>query len=113
MAPACMTETGRGLLNSQLGESTSGMGTVYFNNATFPETHKRWCGSPWPSGYGMPTGVLTSRCTGDFHYIQFKEGWNAFGGGPPDQYPRAGRRRRIFVESVSYLRGKHSLKFGF
>ena len=87
------------------------MGTVYFNNATFPGDQNMVAGSPWPSGYGMPTGV-TEPLYGGFPYIQFKSFKGVLGGG--NRTSTRGPEGDIdLVESVSYLRGKHSFKFGF
>ena len=87
------------------------MGTVYFNNATFPGDHGMLAGNPWPGGYGMPTGV-TEPLYGGFPYIQFKSFKGVLGGG--NRTSTRGPEGDIdLVESVSYLRCKHSFKFGF
>jgi hypothetical protein len=67
--------------------------------------------APWPTGYGINTGVTNPLYFG-FPYLQIS-GFNNFALG-------AGRNNSIrgpggvydFVDNVSYLRGKHSFKFG-
>ena len=67
--------------------------------------------SPWPTGYGLNTGV-TNPLYGGLPEIDI---------GGFQSYLGAGRRtgwrgpegNASFVDSVSYLRGKHAFKFGF
>ena len=67
--------------------------------------------NPWPSGYGFNTGV-TNPLYGGLPEIDI---------GGFQSYLGAGRRtgwrgpegNASFVDSVSYLRGKHAFKFGF
>jgi hypothetical protein len=67
--------------------------------------------NPWPNGYGFNTGV-TNPLYGGLPEIDI---------GGVSGYLGAGRRtgwrgpegNASFVESVSYLRGKHAFKFGF
>ncbi len=67
--------------------------------------------NPWPTGYGLNTGV-TNPLYGGLPEIDI----GGFTG-----YLGAGRRTGVrgpegnasFVDSVSYLRGKHAFKFGF
>ena len=82
-------------------------------NQTFNGDANMLPGNPWPIGYGMPTGV-TNPLYGGLPTHHFQQPSQAFWGGQ-----RADERRRSvqgdvdFVDSVSYLRGKHAFKFGF
>ena len=87
------------------------MGYVYMNNASPVGDQNTVASNPWPSGYGMNTGV-TNPLYGGLPQIQI----SSFTG-----YLGTGNRSSIrgpegdvdLVESVSYLRGKHAFKFGF
>lgn len=87
------------------------MGYVYVKNTTFPGDINMIAGSPWPTGYGMPTGV-TEPSYGGFPEIDFQSFTGMLGAGR-----RTGTRGPEgdvdLVESVSYLHGKHTFKFGF
>lgn len=87
------------------------MGYVYVKNTTYPGDLNMIAGNPWPGGYGMPTGV-TEPSYGGFPEIDVLSFSGMLGAGR-----RTGTRGPEgdvdLVESVSYLRGKHTFKFGF
>ena len=68
------------------------LGYVYVKNTTFPGDINMPAGSPYPAGYGMPTGVTNPRLlwvpTSHDYRLQYAVGdWQS------DGYPRTGRRR--------------------
>ena len=66
--------------------------------------------NPWPSGYSMNTGV-TNPEFGGFPSITFSSGLTSLGvGGRPGR--RGPTRMYNFTDTVSYLRGRHTIKFG-
>ena len=67
--------------------------------------------NPWPTGYGMNTGV-TNPQYGGFPQITIK-GFNGFLGMGPQRGIRGPAGTIDLVDHVSYLRGKHAFKFGF
>jgi hypothetical protein len=67
--------------------------------------------NPWPSGYGMNTGV-TNQLYGGFPQTTFTGFSLSLGGGNHSQV-RGPEGGADFVDNVSYLRGKHAFKFGF
>ena len=79
--------------------------------ATYPGDLNTPAGSPWPGGYGMPTGV-TVPLYGGFPYITFTS-FSGFLGSGNRTSTRGPEGDLDLVESVSYLRGKHTFKFGF
>jgi hypothetical protein len=87
------------------------LGYVYINFATYPGDVNTPAGSPYPGGYGIPTGV-TVPLYGGFPYITFSSFTGILGSG--NRTSTRGPEGDVdLVESVSYLRGKHSFKFGF
>ncbi len=86
------------------------VGYIYvINNTIDPDT--KIPANPWPTGYGMNTGVtnplyagLPEITIGSFSPVGFLEARPSAGGPQGDVN---------VVESVSYLHGKHSFKFGF
>jgi carboxypeptidase family protein len=87
------------------------LGYVFIHDSTFTPDQNMLAGNPWPNGYGMNTGV-TNPLYGGFPTITFTSftgvlGCNCRTGirGPQGDVD--------LVENVSYLRGKHSFKFGF
>jgi hypothetical protein len=87
------------------------MGYVYVDLATYPGDLNTPAGSPWPGGYGMPTGV-TVPLYGGFPFITFTS-FSGFLGAGNRTSTRGPEGNLDLVESVSYLRGKHTFKFGF
>ena len=87
------------------------LGYVYVDLATYPGDLNMPAGSPWPGGYGMPTGV-TVPLYGGFPYITFTN-FSGFLGSGNRTSTRGPEGDLDLVESVSYLRGKHTFKFGF
>ncbi len=67
--------------------------------------------NPWPTGYGMNTGV-TNPQFGGFPQLTIG-GFNGFLGMGPQRGIRGPAGTLDTVDHVSYLRGKHSFKFGF
>ena len=87
-------------------------GYVYVVNNELTPDGNMLASSPWPSGYGMPTGV-TNTLYGGFPEIQVT-GFTLWGGGGDDRTGRAGPEGDFdLVESVSHLRGNHDFKAGF
>jgi hypothetical protein len=87
------------------------LGYVYVKNTTFPGDLNTPAGSPYPAGYGMPTGV-TNPDYGGFPLLTIT-GFNMQLGIGNRTGTRGPEGDVDLVESVSYLRGKHSFKFGF
>jgi hypothetical protein len=75
----------------------------YPDNAKLPS-------DPYPTGYSFNTGV-TNRSLGGFPTINFNNGITSLGITPASSKGPDGQA--VFKDSVSYLRGKHSFKFGF
>ena len=67
--------------------------------------------NPWPTGYGMNTGV-TNPQFGGFPQVTIG-GFNGFLGMGPQRGVRGPAGTIDTVDHVSLLRGKHSFKFGF
>jgi hypothetical protein len=87
------------------------LGYVFIHDSTFTPDQNMIPSNPWPSGYGMNTGV-TNPLYGGFPTISFQSftgilGCNCRTGirGPQGDLD--------LVENVSYLHGKHTFKFGF
>ena len=87
------------------------LGYVYVKNTTFPGDINTPAGSPYPAGYGMPTGVTNPDYYG-FPLLTIT-GFNMQLGIGNRTGTRGPEGDVDLVESVSYLRGKHSFKFGF
>ena len=87
------------------------MGYVFMHNAAPVGDQNVVASNPWPTGYGLNTGV-TNPLYGGAPQIQI----SAFTG-----YLGTGNRSSIrgpegdvdLIDSVSYLHGKHAFKFGF
>src|SRR5437588_4315803 len=67
--------------------------------------------NPWPSGYGFNTGV-TNPLYGGLPEIDIGGFQSYLGAGRRTGWPGP-EGNASFVDSVSYLRGKHAFKFGF
>ena len=67
--------------------------------------------NPWPTGYGFNTGV-TNPLYGGLPEIDIK-GFTGYLGAGRRTGVRGPEGNASFVDSVSYLRGKHAFKFGF
>jgi hypothetical protein len=87
------------------------LGYIYTINNTVDPDQDHLPSNPWPTGYGMNTGVTNPQYGGlplitiaSFSPLGFVEGRPSHGGAQGDVN---------LVESVSYLRGKHAFKFGF
>jgi len=87
------------------------MGYVYMNNSRAFADQNVIPSNPWPSGYGMNTGV-TNPLYGGLPQIQIQSFTGFLGGGNRSSI-RGPEGDVDLVESVSHLRGKHSFKFGF
>ncbi len=86
-------------------------GIVFTKNQTLNGDGNMIAGNPWPSGYGMPTGV-TYPLYGGLPSITF----TSFSGvlGSNARTSTGGVQGEInLVESVSHLHGNHAFKFGF
>lgn len=86
-------------------------GIVFTKNQTLNGDGNMLPGNPWPSGYGMPTGV-TYPLYGGLPTINF----TSFSGvlGSNARTSTGGVQGEInLVESVSHLHGNHAFKFGF
>jgi len=88
-------------------------GLVYMNNQRAYADQNMLAGSPWPSGYGFNSGV-TNPLYGGFPYIKFSSviSTTELGAGTRSSI-RGPEGDSDFIESVSYLHGKHAFKFGF
>ncbi len=82
------------------------------NNQTAYADQNMPAGAPWPSGYGINTGV-TNPLYGGFPLVKFSNLSTMELGAGPRSSIRGPEGDADFVESVSYLRGKHAFKFGF
>ncbi len=87
------------------------LGYVFIRNQTLNGDVDMIPGNPWPSGYSMPTGV-TNPLYGGLTTITFSSFSGVLGanartssGGPQGDVD--------LVDTVSYLRGRHTFKFGF
>lgn len=87
------------------------LGYVFIRNQTLNGDVNMIPGNPWPSGYSMPTGV-TNPLYGGLTTITFSSFSGVLGadartssGGPQGDVD--------LVDTVSYLRGRHTFKFGF
>ena len=89
------------------------LGLNYYKNSTFAGDVNMLPSNPWPSGYGMPTGV-TNPVYGGLPTITFTAFTGALGanslGGASERGPEGDLD---LVDNVSFLRGKHAFKFGF
>ena len=86
------------------------MGYVYMNNQRAFADQNIVASNPWPSGYGLNTGV-TNPLYGGLPQITI-QGFSFLGGGNRSSI-RGPEGDVDLVESVSHLRGRHSFKFGF
>jgi hypothetical protein len=87
------------------------VGYVYMNDATALADQKTLVSNPWPSGYGINTGV-TNPVYGGLPQIQIQTFTGFLGGGNRSSI-RGPEGDMDLVESVSYLHGRHAFKFGF
>ena len=87
-------------------------GYVYMNNATAYADQNMPANAPWPSGYAINTGV-TNPLYGGFPYVTISNLCTMELGAGPRSSIRGPEGDADFVESVSYLRGKHTFKVGF
>jgi hypothetical protein len=87
------------------------MGYSYVNDQTLFGDANLLPSNPWPNGYGLPTGVTNPKY-GGFPTVTISNITAGLGNGG-----RSGRRGPDgtvdFKDAVSYLRGKHTFKFGF
>ena len=87
-------------------------GYVYMNNATAYADQNMPANAPWPSGYAINTGV-TNPLYGGFPLVTFQNLSTMELGAGPRSSIRGPEGDADFIESVSYLRGKHTFKVGF
>ena len=88
------------------------MGYVFMRNQTAYADQNILVSNPWPSGYGINTGV-TNPLYGGFPLIKISSLSTMELGAGPRSSIRGPEGDVDLVESVSYLRGKHAFKFGF
>ncbi len=87
-------------------------GIAYFKNQTTTLDNNVNPAAPWPTGYGMNTGVTNPAYFG-MPFITISGFTSQLGIGNNEPTIRGPEGNWSIAESVSYLRGKHSLKFGF
>jgi hypothetical protein len=87
------------------------LGYVFIRNFRVAGDANLVASNPWPNGYGMNTGV-TNPLFGGLPGLTFNS-FGQLGGGGVRTGLRGPQGDIDFVDSVSYLRGKHALKFGF
>ena len=88
------------------------VGYVFNRNQTVIGDGNMIPGNPWPSGYGMPTGV-TNPLYGGLPTITFSSLSGVVGRPMPGRAPAVRQATSTWWTSVSYLRGKHAFKYGF
>ena len=103
-------EPGRGLqIPSWVNDLRWGL--TYFYAETLPGDENVLPSNPWPTGYGMNTGV-TNPLYGGLPTISITVSSGALGAGG-DRVLRGPEGDMAVVETVSYLHGGHAFKFGF
>jgi hypothetical protein len=87
-------------------------GYDYSVGKSFPVDHNVNPAAPWPTGYGINTGVTNPMYFG-FPYIQITSLSNfALGSPNPARSFRGPNGEFELVDNVSYLHGNHAFKFG-
>ena len=86
-------------------------GYVYLADSNYYADANKLPSNPWPNGYDMPTGV-TNPAYGGLPEISLS-GFSGFLGAGSRSGFKGPEGDADFVDSVSYLRGKHAFKFGF
>jgi hypothetical protein len=91
-------------------------GYAYLRDTAVPGDVNVNPANPWPTGYGMPTGVLpvqpiTGALYGGSPKISIS-GFTGFLGSSQHLSNRGPEGTVDIVDNVSYLRGQHSFKFG-
>jgi hypothetical protein len=91
------------------------MGYVRMANVTFMGDSTLFPVNPWPNGYNMNTGVTPAAnpLSGGFPDITINSFSGAVLGAPSSGGSRKPEGDVDVTDSVSYLHGKHSFKFGF
>ncbi len=87
------------------------MGYAYLYNKTIAADANILPSNPYPTGYSFNTGV-TNPIYGGLPEIQIG-GFSGYLGAGHHTSARGPEGEVDFVDNVSYLRGKHALKFGF
>jgi Carboxypeptidase regulatory-like domain/TonB dependent receptor len=87
-------------------------GLAYFNNATTVLDGNVNPSAPWPTGYGINTGVTNPAYFG-MPFITITGFTSQLGIGNNEPTVRGPEGNWSIIDNVSYLRGKHSFKFGF
>lgn len=93
-------------------------GYAYLRDTALPADYQLTASNPWPDGYGIPTGVsaapapLTGALYGGSPTIKIS-GFTGFLGASQHLSNRGPEGTLDIVDDVSYLRGQHSLKWGF
>jgi carboxypeptidase family protein/TonB-dependent receptor-like protein len=87
-------------------------GYSFLHASTFSGDADKILSAPWPQGYGINTGV-TNPLYGGFPNILFNKVITGYLGTGARNGIRGPQGNLEFVDSVSYLRGKHAFKFGF
>lgn len=86
-------------------------GLAYFKNETTVLDGNVNPASPWPTGYGMNTGVTNPAYFG-MPFITISGFTSQLGIGNNEPTVRGPEGNWSIIDNVSYLRGKHSFKFG-
>ena len=92
-------------------------GYAYLHYRAIPKDSGVNPANPWPTGYGIPTGVvspqpITNSIAGGSPQIKIS-GFSGFLGEGNRLGNRGPEGTVDIVDDVSYLRGQHALKFGF
>jgi hypothetical protein len=87
-------------------------GLAYFKNETTALDGNINPAAPWPTGYGINTGVTNPAYFG-MPFITITGFTSQLGIGNNEPTVRAPESNWSIIDNVSYLRGKHSFKFGF
>jgi hypothetical protein len=89
------------------------VGYSFLKNQTIPGDSDRNASDPWPNGYGINTGrTLTQQSAQGLPQIVIQTLTGYLGAGPRSA-TRGPEGNMDLADSVSFLRGKHALKFGF
>ena len=88
-------------------------GLAYLNNQTLATDRAVNPASPYPTGYGIPTGVNLAQFPLYGGAPELQVGSFSFLGAGPKTSVRGPEGSIDLVEHLSYLRGKHAFKFGF
>jgi hypothetical protein len=86
------------------------LGATYFTAETLPADLNKSLSAPWPTGYGINTGVSNPQYGG---FPEIDTNLIGYLGAGSHSSVRGPEGDANFVGNVSYLYGKHAFKFGF